>query len=218
MIEGTYLPKVMRFIRIACAIFNRYFHAIQSEKSEHPELAARMLSLVGTENKLQKEIEEKNLENRFLVANWRKITVEDECLRDFPNFSYAELEKIFCGEYQLRLGARYVKQHMKDNGELQMYFYKHSDVDGKLIAARLQSRFRSVVKHQLWTKYHTELVGISQIVGLCCKCQSGARTIGSCSHCAAVRCVLFILNLSRFRVFYCTLTFESCPGFTVFIL
>jgi len=86
MIEGTYVPKVMRFIRIACAVFNRYFHAIQREKPEHPELAARMLSLYGTENSLQKEIEDRNLENHFLVANWRKITAEDESLTDFSNF------------------------------------------------------------------------------------------------------------------------------------
>jgi len=56
----------MRFVKIACALFNQYFENIEEEWPEQKEIAKEMLPKVDVENLLQKEILEKDTKNAFL--------------------------------------------------------------------------------------------------------------------------------------------------------
>jgi len=58
----------MGFVKIACAVFNRYFIDVPVEKPEHQVIASCMLSRVETKNVLFKKIIDKNLE-KLLVAS-----------------------------------------------------------------------------------------------------------------------------------------------------
>jgi len=176
----------MRFVKIACALFNRYFDNIQEERPEHKEIAKEMLAKVHVENVLQREILEKGYEKRLLVAHWEKASASESCLDDFPILTLDELRSLFFGDYQLNIGQQYVTQHMKPNGSFEIYIYRHEDM-GNVIAAKLHSRFRSAVKHLMWIKYDPNITGKDAIVGMYCKCQVGSRTVGSCSHTAGVR-------------------------------
>jgi len=53
----------MRFVKIACVLFNRYFENIEEERKER---AKEMLAKVDVENLQQKEVLEKDTKNAYL--------------------------------------------------------------------------------------------------------------------------------------------------------
>jgi len=188
MIEGSYTPSVMKFFRVACAISNRYFVQLQQEKPIHDVIARKVLERQHRDNELQKKIDRMNIQGRLLVSNWQKGT--SEIVEDFPRLSMAELEDLTLGDYQLKKGLRYVHQHLSTNGSFDIYLYKHSDFEGHLISAKIQSRYRSNVKHLLWIQYDPAIEGTDSILGRYCRCPVGSRTVGMCSHLAAVSLVI----------------------------
>lgn len=56
-IEGTYLPKIMRFNRIACAISNKYFPPFVYNKPFHDIISEVCESGIPEKKELKDEIE-----------------------------------------------------------------------------------------------------------------------------------------------------------------
>jgi len=183
-IEGTHRPNLMKYFRIACALLNCYFVALANNESEHRKIVDKVKQLEKESNTLKSWVEEKQIEGRLLVADW--TPADARTVDDFPKLTWEELKEIFLGVYQLRIGARYVSQHINDDGDFKIFVYRHSESNSAIISAKLQSRFRSNVKHLLWVKFDSRLSGVKSVQGVYCRCQVGARTIGSCGHIAAV--------------------------------
>jgi len=188
MIEGSYTPSVIKFFRVACAISNRYFVHLQQDKPTHDVIARKVLERQHQDNELQKKIDTMNIQGRLLVSNWQKGT--SEIIEDFPRLSLEELEDLTLGDYQLKKGLRYVHQHLSTSGSFEIYLYKQSDFEGHLISAKIQSRYRSNVKHLLWNQYDPAIEGTDSVLGRYCRCPVGSRTVGMCSHFAAVSLVI----------------------------
>jgi len=178
-IEGTYVPKIMRFVRIACAILNKSFTPLFEDLDFHDEVVNATINLVNSkENPMKKEVEELGLMR--MTVKWEKATAES--VPDFPKLSWDDLKKITLGSYQLKIAARYNLQHLQADSNYGIYL--HRDMEG-IIRAKIDSRYRKSKTHSVWIKYSAE-DGYAGIKAYFCTCKVGERTLGCCSHLAAV--------------------------------
>jgi len=184
VVEGRHTPNLMKYLRIACALLNKYYPPLLNDLPAHEKIVERIRALEHKENELQKWVVSKNIEGPLLVKDWKKA--DASVIGDFSKLSWDELEDLFLGFYQLKQGRRYIRQHLNPTGDFEIQVFKHPEEGEGIISAKLQSRFRSNIKHLLFSQYDKNLSGLQSILGVYCKCQVGARTKGSCSHVSAV--------------------------------
>lgn len=178
-IEATYVPKLNCFVRFACAILNRYFPPINPPTEFHDVVANAVEAHTSTVNDLKTEVEERGL--RRLTPSWKKAT--PDLVFDFPKLEWEDLKKMTLGSYQLRIAERYNKEHLNSSGQYGILLHRDSP---DIIRGQIQSRFQRSKTHSCWVKYSPGVDGLDGIKGLYCSCKTGERTLGCCSHLAAV--------------------------------
>ncbi len=94
-----------------------------------------------------------------------------------------DLKNLTLGIYQLSLAEEYVKKHLNEDDE---FLIQVNSEFGGILRAKLNSRFRSGKKHELWIQYDNQLQDHHAIIGHFCTCWAGARTVGCCSHITCV--------------------------------
>lgn len=165
------VPFIGDYVRIVCAISNRFLRPLSVGDSDTDEaLAAKMMHLSSQNNLLQIYIEENALDKRS--SNWEPVSPEE---LNFPKLD-EDLRNITCSVYQLKLSSCYIQEYMEGDSDILI----HREVPG-LIRVRLQSRHVSSKKHLLWIRYSD-----SSVTAWYCRCRTGARVVGVCSHIAAV--------------------------------
>lgn len=179
VVPGSYKSKIGRFIRIACAILNKYYGPIMKDKDHHERLEEVVTERADWSNGFQQEISDKGW-SRLTPSVWLKASPESA--PDFPQLSWKELEDVTLGVYQLKMGELYNRQHMNEDGHYVTYVHKDAP---DVVRARLQSRYSKSSKHDLWIRY-TNGDGIAKIGAYYCDCKCGARVVGCCSHIASV--------------------------------
>lgn len=179
-IEGPYVPKIMRFNRIACAIINAYFPPLFKNEEFHHIITEHVNQENSTkENKLKIEIEELGIQR--MSTRWEKAS--ESTITDFPRLTMDDLKKITLGSYQIKMAEKYIQQHMKDNSDFTIYVHRHNQ---QIIRTQIQSRFSNAKLHSAWVKFDANQSGCDSIKGLYCTCKVGERTLGCCSHLTAV--------------------------------
>ncbi len=133
-IEGSYVPKIMRFNRIACSIINCYFPPLFKDKDFHDIILEETSNLTDDSNQLKEEIERLGIQR--MTARWEKAT--ERSVPDFPVLSMNDLKRLTLGTYQIQIAEKYIDHHMK--GDKQFGIFLHREVEG-LIRAKIQSRF-----------------------------------------------------------------------------
>lgn len=179
-IQTKYFGNLYNFLRITCAIKNAFSPATFREEEKHKEFAEIIRNHSIIENPLLVKIQEHDLDGR--EAAWHKAD-EDSILLEFPRLDLQDLELITLGQYQLNVGERYNEEHLAVN-DVYKYLY-HKDMPG-LIRVKMQSRFSKKDKRTMWIEFLENGRGRDSITGYYCKCPSGPRTLGCCSHIAAV--------------------------------
>jgi len=107
---------------------------------------------------------------------------EDSAL-GFPELTLEHLKELTLGEYQLKMGVNYNNEHLApDNSYL---FSSHNEEEG-ILRVQLRSRYSSRTTRVLWIQYQEHVNGPQGILEWYCRCPIGARTVGCCSHIAAV--------------------------------
>ena len=104
------------------------------------------------------------------------------------------------GTYQISLSPSYIQDTVlridEEEEEQALQINERLNEPG-FLRCRLYSRFQNAVRHQLFIsfneQYNKRYEG-NAIVGHYCTCKTGARTLGSCSHVAAV---LWYLGYAR---------------------
>lgn len=185
-VEGTYTPKILRFTRIACAILNAYFPPINEHQDFHDKVADAIESHTENTNQLKLEVEELGL--RRMTTRWTKA--DARLLMDFPRLSWDELKMKTLGTYQLKIASRYNAEHVRSNDEYGILLHRDTP---NIIRTQIRSRFSRSTTHTQWVKYDPEQLGLEGILGLYCTCKVGERSLGCCSHLAAVRFVSYII-------------------------
>ena len=182
ILPNSQIPFIGDYVRIVCAILNKYMTPINATKDSEEDLvtASRMLERVAKTNELQQFIEENNLERRS--AKWESV---DECqLSDFPQLDDTILRILTLGTYQLKLSSSYIQEYVGGDCSIQLF----RENDG-LLRVRLQSRHISSKSYLVWIKYDSD-----HVLAWYCRCRAGARTVGTCSHVAAI---IWYLGQSR---------------------
>lgn len=180
-IEGTYVPKIMMFNRIACAILNAYFPLLYQNNEFHDVISEVCTSDIPQINQLKDEIDELGLKR--MTTRWERASASS--VPDFPRLSMENLKRITLGTYQIKIAERYIENHMKKESDFGIFIHREND---GIIRARLQSRFSKSKTHDCWVKFdcEEEESGFEAIKGLYCTCKVGERTLGCCSHLTAV--------------------------------
>lgn len=111
-IEATYIPKLLLFNQIACAILNKYFPPILQDQDYHDLIADAAINQNSNENELKEEVERLGLTR--MTAKWEKCSTDS--VQDFPKLSWDDLKKLTLGSYQLRIAKKYNQQHVKEDG------------------------------------------------------------------------------------------------------
>lgn len=95
-IEGTYVPKIMRFNRIACGILNKYFPLLFNNKDFHEVIADAVENHHTNSNDLKLEIE--NLGIHRMTKKWKKAN--ENTIRDIPQLSMDDLKRLTLGSHK----------------------------------------------------------------------------------------------------------------------
>jgi hypothetical protein len=198
VIAAAYFPKINNFLRIAIALQNAYYPPLFTETEEHENMAEEMREERPLNNPLLTRLERLKLLKKRVV--W--ISADEDDLLEFPDLSMEELRSITLGPYQLDMGRLYNLDHLE--GEVGYRFFVHRELAG-LIRIKLQSRFSKSQKHFLWIEFKEFRNGKDAVTGWYCQCKSGARTLGCCSHVAAVN-LLLILHRIEFYYYYLGIT------------
>ena len=183
ILPSSQVPFIGDYVRIVCAISNKYMQPINPTKDTEEDLltARRMLDRVSKTNELQQLVEENHLERRS--AQWESA---DECqISDFPKLDDTMLRLLTLGTYQLKMSSSYIQEFVGGDCIIQLF----RENDG-LLRVRLQSRHVSSKTYLVWIKYDSD-----HVQAWYCKCRAGARTVGTCSHVAAI---IWYLGQSRF--------------------
>jgi len=191
------------FVRIACAIINR-FHTLIHMQGADEELAEKMLEVANQPNELQTRVENERLHLRNLNDPWFPMTGEH--LPGFPRLPLEYLRDKTFGTYQVRLAPSYVQDRIQRNPAHEFEFETQLNEVG-LLRSRLHSRFTNAIKYMLWISFIETLPNrqeeerIAQpqqepIRGYYCLCKAGARTLGICAHVATV---LWYLGYARYE-------------------
>jgi DDE superfamily endonuclease len=181
-IPVSYFKKLNKFLQVAVAIINAFSLPLFTETEQHELMAEIINNNFDIVNKLQRKVVKLDL-HRKNKKLWDKA--DEDCVLDFPELTMDDLEILTLGQFQLKQGELYNRDHIEFGGKYN--FEVHANIRG-LIRVRLQSRFIKSKKHYLWIQYKPKQNGRAAIVGHYCQCKSGARTLGSCSHIAGVSC------------------------------
>ncbi|XP_062596569.1 uncharacterized protein LOC134258027 [Saccostrea cucullata] len=179
ILPSSQIPYIGDFVRIVCAISNKYLKPLASGDTEEDQaLGAKMVFLSKQVNTLQQHVEDNHLDRRSVC--WSEIND----LPDFPHLDKDQLRSLTCGVYQLRLSPCYAKEHLDGDCSIQV----HREEPG-LLRVKLQSRHVSARSYLLWIQFDA-----GNIKAWYCKCRAGARVVGMCSHVAAI---LWYLGYAR---------------------
>lgn len=187
------LVHIMDDYRIGAALINRFWNKIEPNKNDAIDIANRMINLVSTPNDLATIVNSAQFQKEI-----RHFTQGDEAEQIFPALSKEDLKKISLGSYQIAQMNAYCVEHMRscEDGAFDFYICpenigakyfgdfvrKHGVAEPILILAQLGSRFRSKVKYRTFVFVDMSISGPEAVVGYCCECRHGLRTVSCCCH------------------------------------
>ena len=145
-IAASYLPKIGKYFKIACALLNCFGKRQETHKPKNMEIATSILERKSMPNSLQLRVEEEKLDSR--VAKWTKA--DSSIIADFPILTEEDLKSITLGVYQIRMAKYYCMQHLDENSSYTIFI--HVEKSG-LLRARIQSRYSKSNDHLVWIEY-----------------------------------------------------------------
>lgn len=163
---------------------NKYLPPLNPTKDEDDDklTASRMLDRLKNTNELQMFVEENHLERR---SGRKWLNTRDLSSINFPTLNDTLLRILTLGTYQLKLSSSYVQEYIDKDCTVELF----QESEG-LLRVRLQSRHITSKSYHVWIKFDSD-----HVIAWYCKCRAGARTVGTCSHVAAV---LWYLGTSKY--------------------
>jgi hypothetical protein len=167
------VPFIGDYVRIICATCNKYLSPLNATKDlmDDTLVAERMRDKIQNVNHLQSYVQENELYKRN-ISKWQAVQEID----NFPSIDDFTLSLLTLGTYQMKLCQSYAQEYL--DGDCDILVYKESK---DLLRVRLQSRHVSSKSYFVWIQYDSD-----HVKAWYCQCKAGARTVGTCSHVAAV--------------------------------
>ncbi|KAL0860541.1 hypothetical protein ABMA27_009912 [Loxostege sticticalis] len=191
-------------LKIACALLNKYHRLI-----EDPPEAALYVTIAKARqllpNHLSDFVYRENMNRRS--ALFQTIDGNNPHLDTFPQLSIDDLKRFALGTYQLKQAVSYYGEHVRQTGTYTIEINNQVDEDIPLVLGQnnylLRGRIRS--RHVSGRTYFTYLLisrnqevinTLDAIVGYCCNCRVGRRTVGCCVH---IMTVVWYLSWARYN-------------------
>ncbi|KAL0820087.1 hypothetical protein ABMA28_006032 [Loxostege sticticalis] len=186
---------LIKDFKIACAILNAFGTPITN-----PENAHTILNIINErlflDNNLAAIVAMERLNRRHVL--FTNIDVSNIL---FPRLSMEELVLFACGTYQIRQARSYVGEHFRFNGVYSLEVGRDqldlTSLGGEnpfLLRAKIKSRHVGRKTYFVFLAVEREQQGRSAIIGYCCNCIVGLRTVGCCSH---VMSVVWYISYAR---------------------
>ena len=188
--QNKMLRDAGTYCKIACFLNNCFGKRLNSDLDMADDIIARMQSMKNKDNVLAARIETENLSRRKVP--FCQLTSAD--LLDFPELTERELVVFFTGTYQLSQATSYLAEILNtDTNTLKVQFLKTSTPANTLVKFEVQSRHINRKQYRCYMQYQPENNTLDGIQGYYCECGNGLRTVGSCSHIAAL--IYYLSNL-----------------------
>lgn len=201
--ESWNIPYLMNDLQIAAGILNKFFIKPKENKEASQNIARKMLSFVHTENALNKIIYGISFKSVISKKRYAELLVHSI----FPSLSMNDLQQIAFGNYQIAQAKLYAWDHLKNNdGVFRAYTFEDEVIekhfsnyiadDPALITINIGSRFISGKQWKPFVLFSRVSSGYDAILGYCCNCKVGLRTVGCCSH---VMTILYFLGYAQYN-------------------
>jgi hypothetical protein len=190
VVPNTLVPHIGDFLKIVCAIMNKFRPPLANMDPSTAVTARRMVEKAKEPNKVQIIVQENNLINKRKI--YFKMDASNDELTDFPKLSVDYLRYITMGIYQVKQAPNYTHEHFTDEGHYDVMLCM--DFPG-LLHVKIQSRHSRNKTHSLWIQYKPN-DDMDPIKGWYCTCKVGARVVGCCAH---VSSVIWFLGCKRWE-------------------
>lgn len=147
-----------------------------------------MILRVNEENTLAAEIKE----NGWLRKKLPFQALSSTDVLDFPEISETQLTIFFTGTYQYSQAISYLAEMMKEDGSIDMHYVKDRY---NILKVQVPSRHISKNAYRCFMEYSRNATDVSGITRYYYECANGMRTVGCCSHLAAI---IYYLGHARF--------------------
>lgn len=188
-VNNKLLPKIGLYCRIVSFLHNEFGQRLASDKENVDEIVGKMKARKHTENTLAADVIEQAWDRRKVP--FQNISPTD--LEDFPEMTDNDLKLFFTGTYQLKQAAGYLGEMINKDGSVKIQFVKERN---NILKVLVPSRHINRKSYRCFIEYAPNTTGCSGIMRYTCECANGLRTIGSCSHVAAV---LYYLTFARYQ-------------------
>lgn len=167
----------MNDLRNVRALINAFKNPAILDTSKDEELVRKMNQRLIIHNRLMEDIENKK---------YKFVGRQDySSIRNFPSLTKEDIINITLGCYQLNNEGNYLQDTLsKDNGKLLKIRSVNSNES--VLRMKFSSSMSKAKHHYAYIHFSYELSGTEAILGYYCDCQSGARTVGTCSHVTSV--------------------------------
>jgi hypothetical protein len=189
-LDNKLLPSVRSLFRIACYLNNTFGKRLNSDVGITEEIIQQMKCKRHLENSLAKDAEI----HRWNRRKFQQFTSAD--LLDFPELTEKDLKILSTGSYQLSQAVSYLAEMLDDSGNLILNFLKASENSrNTVIQILVRSRHINSKTYKCYIEYTRNSVNAAGILRYVCNCPNGNRTVGCCSHIAAV---IYYLSNARY--------------------
>ena len=186
--DNKLLPKVSLYCKIACFLNNTFGKRLNSDVDLCDEIVERMSSQNIAENSLSVEVENQHWNRRKIPFN--QLSSND--LLDFPEMTEKDLKILFTGSYQLSQAISYLAELMDEENTINLRCLKERN---NIIKFEVRSRHINSKTYRCYIDYAPNSIGYSGVKRYCCECANGNRTVGCCSHIAAI---IYYLSHARY--------------------
>ncbi|XP_018403017.1 PREDICTED: uncharacterized protein LOC108779943 [Cyphomyrmex costatus] len=187
-LDNKILPKVRALFRITSFLNNLFGKRLESDQEFSEEILERIRFRENVENPLAVEAEKNGWFRKKVI--FQSISSSD--IQDFPELTEKDLKIFFTGSYQLSQAISYLAEMTNQDGEITMQYVKDQS---NVLKVQVQSRHISRKVYKCFIKYKPNTNGIAGILEYVCDCANGNRTVGCCSHIAAI---VYYLSHARY--------------------
>lgn len=104
VVQNTYIPKLGRLFRVACAFINAFLPPLFSESEATAEIVHAVVANEDMDNAFRVWLEsEKLLGSRMQSSSW--IEASNDCIPTFPHFSEDDIKKNHFGNISTKDGS-----------------------------------------------------------------------------------------------------------------
>lgn len=182
------IPNLLTDFKICASILNHYYVEIEPNAGIATEIFGRMLARMDLDNFLSKIVRSSSFQKNM------KHFQNFDSFEELPTLTGLDLIWIALGRYQIVQAESYCRQHMKASEGFAVFslsedlcrkyfesFYSEN-CSPKLLLVQMNSRFRAKKKYDTFVLINVYGSGESAVLGYCCECYNGLRTVGCCSH------------------------------------